>query len=227
MNTDEVKSLAKQNTPIVRIQKHPNLFRHNVVDELTDGTNFGIELGVASGVFSKRMMDSGKFRQFYGVDVYADTHDTEEYKKALKHIGIRRNYKLLRMTFDDAIDLFKDDFFDFIYVDGYAHTGEEGGTTLIKWYQKLKPGGIMAGDDYHDDWPLVKWAVNHFASQLDKTVNVTGKTEHSGYSKYPSWFMTKPLKGISHINMPEKLINAARKERTRIDKERFMQQFTK
>ena len=42
------------------------------------------------------------------------------------------------MTFDDAIDLFEDQFFDFIYIDGFAHTGEEGGETLIKWYRKLK-----------------------------------------------------------------------------------------
>lgn len=44
----------------------------------------------------------------------------------------------------------------FIYVDGYAHTGEDRGKTLFDWYPKLKIGGLMAGDDYHDDWPLVK-----------------------------------------------------------------------
>jgi hypothetical protein len=34
------------------------------------------------------------------------------------------------MSFDDALDIFDDEFFDFIYIDGFAHTGEEGGNQL-------------------------------------------------------------------------------------------------
>ena len=64
------------------------------------------------------MVDSGKFSNFYGVDMYADTHDTEEYKSALLTVGLLKKYKLFRMTFDDAIDLFEDASFDFIYIDG-------------------------------------------------------------------------------------------------------------
>ncbi len=127
----------------------------------------GIELGVARGIFSRRMVESGKFTLFFGVDEYGgDVHNTTEYKDALRHIGINRHYHLLRMRFDEAIDLFKDNFFDFIYVDGFAHTGEEGGQTLYSWYKKLKVGGIIAGDDYSNDWPLVVWTVNEFAKNI-------------------------------------------------------------
>ena len=88
---------------------------------------------------------------------------------ALKYIGIENTtYSLLRMDFDDALLLFEDNYFDFIYVDGFAHTGEEGGKTLIDWIKKLKVGGYLAGDDYHNDWPLVVWAVNDLAKKLSR-----------------------------------------------------------
>jgi hypothetical protein len=96
------------------------------------------------------------------------------------------------MSFDEAHDLFEDNFFDFIYFDGYAHTGEEGGKTFADWYSKLKVGGVFAGDDYHEDWPLVIWAVNHHVSQIGCELHVTEKIETTNLNRYPSWFFIKP-----------------------------------
>ena len=132
------------------------------------------------------MVQSGKFKRFYGIDLYEDHHDTKEYVSALSLVGIEENYSLLRMSFDDAIGLFEDNLFDFIYFDGYAHTGEEGGKTFSDWYKKLKVGGVFSGDDYHDDWPLVKWAVNDMVSKLNCELNVTGKIENTHLNRYPS-----------------------------------------
>ena len=191
MNSEEIRELAKKSTPKVQIRVYDNYQRHDVLEALRGQNNVGIELGVAGGDYSKRMVQSRKFRRFYGVDLYEDHHDTKEYVWALNSIGIEENYSLLRMSFDDAIDLFEDNFFDFIYFDGYAHTGEEGGKTFSDWYKKLKVGGVFAGDDYHDDWPLVKWAVNDMVAKLSCELNVTGKTENTNLNKYPSWFFNK------------------------------------
>ena len=90
------------------------------------------------------------------------------------------------MSFDDAIGLFEDNLGDFIYFDGYAHTGEEGGKTFSDWYKNLKIGGVFSGDDYHDGWPLVKWAVNDMVSKLNCELNVTGKIENTHLNRYPS-----------------------------------------
>lgn len=191
MDSAAIKQLAAARTPKVKIKIENNFYRHDVVNSLTGTKNIGIELGVAGGDFSKRMIDSGKFKSFYGVDLYSDHHNTDEYKHALKFVGIESNYKLLRMSFDEALSLFDDDYFDFIYFDGYAHTGEEGGKTFVDWFGKVKVGGVIAGDDYHDDWPLVKWAVNTFARALNVELSVTGLTETSSLSHYPSWFFSK------------------------------------
>jgi len=132
-------------------------YRHDVIKLLRrrEAVMVGVELGVAGGAFSRRMIESSLFDYLFGVDIYADHHDTKEYIAALKHIGLFSRYKLLRLTFDEALELFPDQSFDFVYVDGYAHTGEDGGRTITSWYPKVKCGGVMAGDDYHPDWPLV------------------------------------------------------------------------
>ena len=191
MTDHDIRELANQSTPKVNFKIYENYHRHNVLAALKGRNNVGIELGVAGGHYSKRMVQSGKFKRFYGVDLYEDHHDTKEYISALSLVGIEENYSLLRMSFDDALDLFEDNFFDFIYFDGYAHTGEEGGKTFSDWYKKLKVGGVFSGDDYHDDWPLVKWAVNDMVSKLNCKLNVTGKTENTHLNRYPSWFFTK------------------------------------
>ncbi|MFQ3200803.1 MAG: SAM-dependent methyltransferase [Zhongshania sp.] len=161
------------------------------------------------------MMQSGKFRRFYGVDLYEDDHDTKEYISALKLVGIEDDYTLLRMSFDDVIELFEDTFFDFIYFDGYAHTGEERGKTFSDWYRKLKVGGVFAGDDSHDDWPLVKWAVNDIVSKLDCELNITGKVESAHLNRYPSWFFTKEKEHKFKINEELRNLGIAIRNATR------------
>ena len=195
-------------------------YRHNVIDPLIGHNNIGIELGVAQGIFSKRMVESGKFLHFFGVDMYSDTHDVGEYKDTLKTIGLLKNYKLIRMTFDEALDLFEDNFFDFIYIDGFAHTGEEGGETLAKWYKKLKVGGIFAGDDYHSDWPLVIWAVNDFVNQTNSSLMLTDKVENLPFCEYPSWFIKKNTDHNTQFTVSQTLKKMSESEKNRIGRKR-------
>ncbi|MDB5659042.1 MAG: MenG-like methyltransferase [Cypionkella sp.] len=193
MQKDQLRDIAESQMPEVTPEVVPDTYRWNVIDDLTPSGNLGIELGVAAGSFSAKMVASGKFARFWGVDMYADSHNTAEYKAALRLVGLDQNYHLLRMTFDQAIDLFPDGYFDFIYVDGYAHTGEEGGRTLLNWYAKLKPGGIMAGDDYDvKSWPLVVWAVHDLVQQLGLHLKITDKAGDVTYNRYRSWFFIKP-----------------------------------
>ena len=194
-NLKYVYDLEKNESPKVNINVKKNLLRHHIVNQLKGQKNIGVELGVATGIYSKRMINSKKFLKFFGVDAYSDKHDTAQYCQALKYIGLKDSkYSLLRMDFESAIDIFEDNYFDFIYIDGYAHTGEEGGKTLVDWFKKLKVGGILAGDDYHKDWPLVKWAVNDFAHQINASINLTLGKEKNDYSFYPSWYLIKKKK---------------------------------
>ncbi len=192
----ELFDIVRKKTPDVLVRKNEDYFRHDVIRSIDRVDSIGIELGVAGGHFSNRMVKCGKFKRFFGVDLYDDHHDIREYKSALKLIGFKDNFTLLRMSFDDACDVFEDNYFDFIYFDGYAHTGEEGGKTFSDWYPKLKVGGVFAGDDYHDDWPLVKWAVNDIVAKTGEELNITGKIENDFQNHYPSWFFIKTKEKI-------------------------------
>ncbi|EHR42307.1 class I SAM-dependent methyltransferase [Alishewanella jeotgali] len=154
----------------------------------------GIELGVAEGVLSERIMQLNHLSFLYGVDMYAGDrgHDVYQYKTALRKLErFKEKYSLIKMRFDEALDLFPDSYFDFIYVDGYAHTGEEEGKTLHDWFPKLKPNGIFAGDDYHPDWPMVMEVVDSFVKTNSLSLNIIDCHEPIPYCEYPTWFVIK------------------------------------
>jgi hypothetical protein len=206
-SSQELFDLAVQHMPDIEPQIAPGTWRWNVVDGLRGQDNLGIELGVAGGGFSKRMMDSGRFRRFWGVDAYSDHHDVAQFREALRTVGLDRNYHLLRMTFAEAFDLFPDGFFDFVYVDGYAHSGEEGGITILDWYAKVKPGGILAGDDYDPlRWPLVVWGVHNLVAQIGVPLQVTENILEGTYNNYASWFLTKPLDAGPRVLNPDPVL---------------------
>jgi len=217
MNKASVIKEALIRMPKATVTMAAGFTRHDLVSLLRGTENVGIELGVAEGSFSSGLVGSGKFKLLFGADVYGDIHDTAEYKRAIHNIGIDQPYKLLRMTFEAALEIFPDDYFDFIYIDGFAHTGEEGGRTLKDWYPKLKVGGILAGDDYHTSWPLVMWAVNHFVSQLRSPLTITEVAGDDKYSQFPSWFITKrETPKADTLSLDERLVKISERERLRI-----------
>ena len=58
MNLNSVVKYARLNTPAVKVINKEGWFRHDIAS-LLDGTkNIGIELGVARGIYAKRMVDS-------------------------------------------------------------------------------------------------------------------------------------------------------------------------
>ena len=188
------------------IQMLEGYYRHDVIKLLKkDRENIGVELGVAEGIFSSRMVNSGVFSDFIGIDKYGDMHDTNEYKNVLKNIGLFARYKLLRMTFEEAYDLFDDNSLDFIYIDGYAHTGEEGGVTIFDWSKKVKIGGVIAGDDYHLQWPLVQEAVDQFVELSGFDMYLTTEIEDNPYSNFPSWAVIK-TSSTEHLFSPKALV---------------------
>ncbi|MDH6229594.1 hypothetical protein M2281_000166 [Mesorhizobium soli] len=155
----------------------------------------GIELGVAKGWFSHQILANSRLDHLFSVDRWAGDrgHDVSEYKDALRLLlPYKERSTCLRMLFSEALDLFPDGYFDFIYIDGYAHTGQEGGETLKSWWPKLKVGGLFAGDDYGPDWPLVMQEVDSFAFEHGlECMTLTPKVVESELSHYPSWLAFK------------------------------------
>lgn len=155
-------------------------------------TGLGLELGVAGGHYSAELLKHGQDLKLYSVDRWTDAwHHHGEYLTAcerLNDMALRSGNEsiVLRMTFDEAAALFVDASFDFIYIDGYAHTGQEEGRTLDQYWPKLKPGGIFAGHDYCDKFPKTIAAVDAFVAKHQLALNVILDGD------YPSWWVRKP-----------------------------------
>ena len=187
--------------------KQVDFGREDLFDLLDGSNNVGVELGVALGEYSFSAVKSKKFSLFIGVDSFELGHyGINEYKKALKKNNIfETKYKIIKMNFDDALDLFDDNSIDFIYFDGFAHNGQLGGKTIIDWYSKVKIGGLVAGDDYDDNWPLVKMVVNDLVKQINVDLFVTKIIKKNQYSEFPSWYFYK--KNNQNIYLNESLYN--------------------
>lgn len=172
-----------------------NFTKRDDVIKLVRPGGVGIELGVAEGAFSERLLSHNILSHLYSVDMYAGDrkHDTQQYLRALKRLEPYRDKNtIIRMRFDEAVYLFDDGYFDFIYIDGYAHTGQEGGLTLREWFPKLKKGGIFSGDDYSPQrWPLVVQVVDDFVEKNGLELNLIDCSEDVSYSGYPTWFAYK------------------------------------
>lgn len=157
------------------------------IDLASRAVGVGVELGVAAADYSAALLQHGRLDRLYSVDRWTDHHDEAEMmraREALAPFGDRSI--ILRATFADAVGRFADESLDFIYIDGYAHTGQEGGRTLADWWPKLKPGGIFAGHDYCRQYQPTMDAVDAFAAAHGLTVNVTDEPD------LPSWWIVKP-----------------------------------
>ena len=143
-----------------------------------------IELGVAAGDFARQCLEIAPSITYIGIDRWSDHHDLAEMAKAQAIVKSERGW-LLRETFANAADQFPDEFAHLIYIDGYAHTGQDNGQTLDDWWPKVRKGGIFAGHDYCKEYQPTIDAVNRFAAKHGIAINVINDGRH------PSWWLKK------------------------------------
>lgn len=150
----------------------------------------GVELGVAGGAFSATILRESRCTRLYSIDRWNDHHTLQQCKDASERLARAGKGRcvVLRASFEEALPLFKDESLDFITIDGYAHTGQEGGKTLADWWPKLKKGGIYSGHDYHRSWPATVQAVDAFAKANGFQFQTTQEQPPKGF---PTWWVRK------------------------------------
>jgi hypothetical protein len=158
-----------------------------VIDQLSLKT--GAELGVAGGDFSSHLLSNSSLTQLYSIDKWNDHHDLKQKQAAEEKLFVFGDRSvIIHSTFDEASHRFDKHSLDFIYIDGYAHTGQEGGKTLDQWWPKLRLGGVFSGHDYHEKWQKTIAIVDRFVLQHGLVLNLT---KPDGDDIYPSWFTIK------------------------------------
>lgn len=147
-----------------------------------------IELGVAKGEFSKQLLETYSEMYLFSVDAWAGDrgHDEREYIDTSKMLlPFKERNSIIRTYFENALFEFDDEFFDFVYIDGYAHTGQDGGKTLNDWWSKVSKGGIMAGHDYDTMYQETINTVDKFVKENDLKLHIVKEKPFS------SWYVIK------------------------------------
>lgn len=130
-----------------------------------DGSKF-IEIGTYKGRSAAYMAveieNSKKQITLDTIDHYSISNDnsansTDQYETVLRNLdSVKHIVKAMKMKSADAAELYENNSLDFVYIDA-SHDYESVKEDILSWYDKVKIGGIIGGDDF--GWPGVESAV--------------------------------------------------------------------
>jgi predicted O-methyltransferase YrrM len=166
------------------------------------------EIGVAFGYHAEDILAELRDVTYDGVDPYAAGYDPDDphcddvrrifaetdtqramdrlYAAVTARLAVYGSRAVLhRRPSVEAASGFADATFDVVFVDG-GHTYEAVRDDLAAWWPKVRPGGILCGDDYV--LPPVERATTEFAGMLSHTLQFVSKAG----TDYPIWLLDKP-----------------------------------
>lgn len=161
------------------------------VNKFSEGSHFvevGAWKGASTAAMAVEIINSGKQIKFDVVDTWlgdgTDAHTTDLavienrlYEEFLKNMESVIDYiNPIRMNSIEAANLYADNSLDFVSIDA-AHDYDNVKADILAWLPKVKPGGMLAGDDY--PYPGVTKATNELLTGF----------EHST----AAWWWTKPF----------------------------------
>lgn len=142
----------------------------------------GAEIGVLYGGNTEWLLENTSpdlVEKVYGIDPYkkeffGDAAFAEvlylKTQKKLQKFGKR--CELMRLSSEAALSNFPAQTLDFVFIDG-DHSYEAVHKDL-KWLEKVRPGGLLIGDDYHTSSAGVIKAVDELCKKHHYTLNRAG-----------------------------------------------------
>ena len=139
-----------------------------LISKVPEGGSF-VELGAWLGKSSAYLCDNAHGINVTIVDTWkgspnelTTTHKlaTEQniYNLFVENMGDRK-YKAIKATSKAASKKFANESLDVVFID-LTHTYEAVKEDIKLWLPKVKKGGFIAGDDYHEHWKGVIQAVD-------------------------------------------------------------------
>lgn len=175
------------------------------------GFKKGVEIGVSWAQNIIGYCEAGL--EIYGIDPWRDSEDNiyrkiisieGKYAKTIDHVykfAVERtkkypNCKLIRKTSMEALTDFPKRSLDFVYIDGNHGFGYVA-MDLMKWVDRIKKGGIIAGHDYFDTqnnrtYRQVGYIIDAFAKTYDfNNWYILGNPKKGKHEKILSFFLIK------------------------------------
>ncbi len=150
------------------------------VEEAKDGDTFvevGTWFGKSTNYLVNKIKESKKDIKFVTIDTFKGTDDEELHQNIVKAFNgdifyefidntvLSNNYnkfEIIKDTSHNAANQFSNSSIDYIMLDA-GHSYEDVSNDIRLWYNKIKPGGTISGDDYGGSFfPGVTRAVNEF-----------------------------------------------------------------
>jgi len=139
-----------------------------LISQMPEGGTF-VELGAWLGKSSAYLCDKATGKQITIIDTWkgspnelTTTHklatEVDIYQMFKANMG-ERKYKSIKATSKAASKKFADESLDVVFID-LTHTYEAVKEDIALWLPKVKKGGYLAGDDYHENWQGVIQAVD-------------------------------------------------------------------
>jgi predicted O-methyltransferase YrrM len=139
-----------------------------LLSKVPEGGSF-VELGAWLGKSSAYLCDKAHginvtiVDSFKGTAEYIDSYyklakTKDIYKLFLENMG-ERKFKAIKATSKTAAKKFANESLDVVFID-LDHSYEAVKEDIKLWLPKVKKGGYIAGDDYHENWKGVIKAVD-------------------------------------------------------------------
>lgn len=177
----------------------------------------GVEVGVHTGCFSERLLETWSGEKLWLVDPWRHLSDYLDIANTSDR-GMDRRYRLarrrlsgysgrvgwMRTTSVLAAKRFARGSCDFVYIDanhGYQHVVAD----LNAWYPKVRAGGLVSGHDYFNALAGSDLEPSRFGdyaprllssygvkAAVDEFAARVGVTVMQTEEKFPSWYFLKP-----------------------------------
>jgi hypothetical protein len=159
------------------------------IPELLNTNSVGCEVGIFEGDFSQVLVDSGKFKKLYLVDIFSGVasnfnktyNDASCLEQKNKDRFLSKNF--VEIIKRDSISYFRsipDNFFDFIYIDT-IHSYEQTTLELYECHRTIKNNGFICGHDYCLQFNGVIKAVKEFCLKYNYEPIITTEKDYPSF----------------------------------------------
>ena len=108
--------------------------------------DIGAEIGADGGSYSYHVLLQHKPSKLYLIDPWQIGVRDRLYQMVYDCFSPFENVELIRDKSENAVELFPDDYFDYVYIDS-EHSYETVMRDLTNYLPKVKVGGYLLGDD--------------------------------------------------------------------------------